>query len=88
MNRELIAISIINYLKKKNKTTFTVRYTKNYIINPKTNENYSQHQLSNGTRWLREKGLIKRASKTRWEVVSFDLTPTKLNNENTICESE
>jgi len=69
MSRKTIAKDILNFCKEKNMRYFTTKYEVGKVINSKNNKPYNSHEIANGTRYLKNHGLIKRISKNRWEVI-------------------
>ena len=72
MKRDIIAKDILNFCKEKKKIFITTRYTKGDIICSKNNEPYTSHQLGNGFRVLKQKGIAKKVSDNRWQIASYE----------------
>jgi hypothetical protein len=76
-SRDAIARDIMDFCKAKRKRFITVKYTKRQIMCSATKKPYTPHQLGNGFRALKKKGMVEKVSSDRWQILSYELNKEK-----------
>jgi hypothetical protein len=77
IKREIIAVDILDFCKDKNKRFITAKYTAGHIICSITKKPYTAHQLGNGFRILNQRGIAKKVSDNRWQILSYEFEEGK-----------
>jgi hypothetical protein len=69
---EKIGEDVIQFIKKQKQPFIVVRRIKKEIIYEKENRPYTRNELGQGFKYAKEKGVIRKISNVRWEIIGDD----------------